>query len=193
MVYGAYYNSIQQSVVQRYLAMIKEADVKHAPLISNLLTEELLKSEILPHLPEGLYISKGEVVKGSASSGDCDLIIYRKPVIYQYGPIVIVPRENAKAIIDIEIHGEKFLKAFYQDSASSERVSRKKMKIEALKEFADKTFCLGLHAHAKAKEFELWIKNRHSSQTPIFIFYTRHNKQIIEGEFERLIKEIQRL
>jgi hypothetical protein len=193
MTYGVYYNSIQQSIVQRYLAMIKEADVKHAPLISNLLTEELLKSEIVPHLPEGLYISKGEVVNGAASSGDCDLIVYRKPVIYQYGPIVIVPRENARAIIDVEIHGEKFLKAFYQDNALSSRVAKKKRDIEFLKEFADKIFCLGLHAHAKAREFELWIKNRHLTQIPIFIFYTRHNKQIIEGEFERLINEIQRL
>ncbi len=164
--------------------MIKEANIKHAPVISNLLTEELLKSEILPHLPEGLYISKGEVVKGATSSGDCDLIIYRKPVIYQYGPIVVVPRENVKAIIDVEICGQKFLKAFYQDKVPSNRVTKKK-------EFADKIFYLGLYAHAKTKEFELWIKNRHSS--PIFIFFTRHNIQIIKGEFERLIKEIQNL
>lgn len=191
MAYRSYYDSIQQSIVQRYLVMIKEANIKHAPSISNLLTEELLRSEILPHLPEGLYISKGEVVKGTTSSGDCDLVIYRRPVIYQYGPIVVVPRENAKAIIDVEIHGEKFLKAFYKDEAPSNRVRKKKKEIEILKEFADKIFYLGLHAHAKAKEFELWIKNRHSS--PIFIFYTRHNKRIIEGEFERLIKEIQNL
>lgn len=132
MTYRTYYNSIQQSIVQKYLAIIKEADVKHAPLISNLLTEELLRSEILPHLPDGLHISKGEVVDGATSSGDCDLIIYRKPVIYQYGPIVIVPRENAKAIIDIEIHGEKFLKAFYQESIISNRVLKKKKGISKI-------------------------------------------------------------
>jgi hypothetical protein len=45
-------------------------------MISNLLTEELLKSEIAQYLPEGFQISEGEVVSGYASSGDCDLIIY---------------------------------------------------------------------------------------------------------------------
>jgi len=173
--------------------MIREPDIKHAPIISNLLVEELLRTEIIPLLPDGLHISKGEVVNGKIISGDCDLIIYRKPIIYQYGPIVIVPRENAKAIIDIEIHGEKFLKAFYQDTHASERISNKKKDIESLKKFADKIFCLGLHAHAKTKEFELWMKNRHSNENHIFILYTRHNKQIIDGEFERLIKEIQKL
>jgi len=173
-----------------------EAGARHAPLISNLLTEELLKSEIILYLPEGLQISKGEVVKGALSSGDCDLIIYRKPAIYQYGSIAIVPRENAKAIMDIEIHGEKFLKAYHQDfTIHSRRVSKKKRNIEMLKEFANKILCVGLHAHATTEDFKWWNENRdsYSGQTPIFIFYSRHNRQIIEGEFERLIKEIQKL
>ncbi|MGB9960004.1 MAG: DUF6602 domain-containing protein [Candidatus Bathyarchaeales archaeon] len=110
--------------------MIREADIKHAPLISNLLTEELLKSEITPYLPEGLHVSKGEVIKGNATSGDCDLIIYKKPVICQYGPIVIVSCENVRAIIDVEIHGEKFLKSFYQDTDLSKRVSKKKKRVQ---------------------------------------------------------------
>jgi hypothetical protein len=173
--------------------MIKEAGVKHAPLISNLLTEELLRSEIAPHLPEGLYISKGEVVDGAGSSGDCDLIIYQKPVIYQYGPVAIVPRESARAIIDVEIHGEVFLKAFYRSSAPSRRVAKKKDDVERLRRFADKVLCLGLHAHANTEEFRLWIENRHSAQIPTFILYTRSDKRIIEGEFERLVKEIQSL
>jgi len=196
MTYGSYYNSIQNSIVQRYLAMVREAGTKHAPLISNLLTEELLRSEIIPYLPEGLQISKGEVVKGAASSGDCDLIIYRKPVVYQYGSVAIVSRDNVKAIIDVEIHGEKFLKAYHQDIAlQSRRVSKKKRNIEKLKEFSDKIFCVGLHAHATTEDFKWWKENRnlYSGQTPIFIFYTRHNGQIIEGEFERLIKEIQKV
>jgi len=196
MTYASYYNSIQNSIVQRYLAMGREAGARHAPLISNLLTEELLKSEIIPHLPEGLHISKGEVVKGVTSSGDCDLIIYRKPVIYQYGSVAIVSRENAKAIIDVEIHGERFLKAYHQDTAiHSKRVTRKKGNIEKLKEFSDRIFCVGLHAHTATEDFRWWneARNSYSGQTPIFIFYTRHNKRIIEGEFERLIKEIQKL
>lgn len=90
MAYSSYYNSIQNSIVQRYLAMGREAGARHAPMISNLLTEELLKSEIAQYLPEGFQISKGEVVSGYASSGDCDLIIYRKPAIYQYGSVAIV-------------------------------------------------------------------------------------------------------
>lgn len=196
MAYASYYNSIQNSIVQRYLAMVREASARHAPLISNLLTEELLKSEIIPHLPEGLHVSKGEVVKGETSSGDCDLIVYRKPVIYQYGSIAIISRENAKAIVDVEIHGEKFLKAFHQDSAvHSKRVSKKRENVEKLKEFSDKVFCVGLHAHATTEDFAWWKENRssYSGQTPIFILHTRHDKQIIEGEFERLVKEIQRL
>jgi len=193
MAYSTYYNSIQQSIVQRYLGMIRETDIKHAPLISNLLTEEILKSEIVPYLPEGLHISKGEVIKGNATSGDCDLIIYRKSVICQYGPIVIVPRENVKVIIDVEIHGEKFLKSFYQDTDLSKRVSEKKKRIKFLKQFCDKMFFLGMHGHENSQEFKTWFKNRHSNQSSIFILYTRNNRQIIEGEFERLIKEIQAL
>lgn len=196
MAYSSYYNSIQNSIVQRYLAMGREAGARHAPMISNLLTEELLKSEIAQYLPEGFQISKGEVVSGYASSGDCDLIIYRKPAIYQYGSVAIVSRENAKAIIDVEIHGEKFLKAYHQDMAiHSRRVSKKKRNIENLQEFSNKIFCVGLHAHATTKDFKWWNENRnsYSGQTPIFIFYTRHNRQIIKGEFERLIKEIQKL
>lgn len=193
MAYSAYYNSVQQSIVQRYLGMIREADIQHDSIISNLLTEELLKSEITPYLPEGLHISKGEVIKDKAASGDCDLIIYKKPVICQYGPIVIVSRENVKAIIDVEVRGWKILKSFYRDTDLSKKVSEKKKRIQSLKEFSDKLFLLGMHAHAKTSEFKTWLENRHLSQPPIFILYTEHNKQIIEGEFERLIKEIQKL
>jgi hypothetical protein len=191
LAYHSYFNSIQNSIVQKYLGMIKIGSLKHAPIISNLLTEELLKSELTPYLPEGLYISKGEVAKGWSSSGDCDLIIFRKPVIFQYGSVIIVSRENTKAIIDIEIHGEKFLKAFHQDMLShAKRISEKKKKIEKLKEFADKVFCVGIHAHATTEDFKWWRENKDNylGQTPIFILYTRHNKQIVEGEFERLIK-----
>jgi len=194
--HSAYYNSIQNSIVQRYLAMGPEEGAQHAPIIRNLLTEELLKSEIAPYLPSGLQISKGEVVDKFASSGDCDLIIYRKPVIYQYGSVTIVPRENAKAIIDVEMHGERFLKSYHQNFLEhSKRVKKKRAGIERLKEFADKILCVGLHAHAKSEDFKWWYqsKNDYTGKTPIFIFYTRHDRKIIDGEFERLVKEIQKL
>jgi len=54
-------------------------------------------------------------------------------------------------------------------------------------------FFLGMHGHENSQEFKTWFKNRHSNQSSIFILYTRNNRQIIEGEFERLIKEIQAL
>lgn len=193
---SSYYDSIQKSIVLRYLAVGKEAGSQHAPIISNLLTEELLKSEIAPYLPDGLLISKGEVVSGLESSGDCDLIIYRKPAVYQYGSIAIVPKENTRAIIDVEIHGEKFLKAYHQQVQShSERVSKIERRIDRLTEFAKTIFLVGLSAHARSPDFGWWKENakHYTGQTPIFLFYTRHDKQIIEGEFERLIKEIQKL
>ena len=183
MSYDEYYNSIQRSIVQRYLAMGSDENPKHAPIIRNLLTEELIKAELTPYLPSGLQISKGEIRKGTESTGDCDLIIYRKPVIYQYGSIAIVSAENAKAIIDIEREGSKFFK-------------EKKMKeIEKYKRFTDKIFCVGLHGHENSKKFREWYEKREKTQ--IFIFYKKPIKPnrefIIPGEFKRLVYEIQSL
>jgi hypothetical protein len=56
MVHRAYYNSIQQSIVQKYLTMIREPDIKHAPIISNLLVKELLRTEIIPLFLMDTYI-----------------------------------------------------------------------------------------------------------------------------------------
>ena len=196
MSYSYYYDSIQNSIVQRYLAMGRDEAARHAPIIRNLLTEELLKAELAPYLPRDLLISKGEVIKEDKSSGDCDLIIYTKPIIYQYGSVSIVPYGNAKAIIDVEIHGERFLKAkLHPGSKPAERVQKKMKDIEKLKEFADKVLCVGFHGHAKSKVFKWWCQTRgeYKGQTPIFIFYTKHNQKIVSGEFERLIKEIQQL
>lgn len=196
MSYSHYYDSVQNSIVQRYLAMGRDETARHSPIIRNLLTEELLKAELTPYLPRGLLISKGEVIKGNKSSGDCDLIIYTKPIIYQYGSVTIVPYGNAKAIIDIEIHGERFLKAkLYPGSDPAKRVRKKMKDIQNLSEFADKVLCVGLHGHAKSKVFKWWCTTRreYKGQTPFFIFYTRHDKKIVSGEFERLIQEIQRL
>ena len=196
MSYSYYYDSIQNSIVQRYLAMGRDEVARHAPIIRNLLTEELLKAELTPYLPRDLLISKGEVIKGNKSSGDCDLIIYTEPVIYQYGSVSIVPCGSAKAIIDVEIHGERFLEAKLSPGPKPSKRVRKKMNdLEKLKEFADKILCVGLHGHATSKVFKWWLETRREfkGQTPIFIFYTRHNQKIVSGEFERLIQEIQRL
>ena len=100
---------------------------RHAPIIRNLLTEELLKAELAPYLPRDLRISKGEVIKGNRSSGDCDLIIYTKPAIYQYGSVSIVPYGSARAIIDVEIHGERFLKAKLSPGPKPSKRVQKKM------------------------------------------------------------------
>lgn len=194
--YSYYYDSIQNSIVQRYLAMGQDEAAGHAPIIRNLLTEELLKAELTPYLPRDLLISKGEVIKGNKSSGDCDLIIYTRPIIYQYGSISIVPYGSAKAIIDVEIEGARFLKAkLSPGSKPSKRVQKKMNDLEKLKEFADKVLCVGLHGHAASKVFKWWLTTRREfkGQTPIFIFYTKHNKKIVSGEFERLIQEIQEL
>jgi len=43
--------------------MGSDETAKHAPIIRNLLTEELLKAELTPYLPSGLQISKGEIRK----------------------------------------------------------------------------------------------------------------------------------
>lgn len=194
--YSHYYDSIQNSIVQRYLAMGHDETAKQAPITRNLLTEELLKAEISPHLPPGLEISKGEVIKGDKSSGDCDLIIYSRPIIYQYGSITIVPYENAKAIIDIEIHGERFLTArMYPGFKPSKPVEKKMKNVEKLKGFARKVLCLGFHGHPRSKVFKWWLETRgnYRGETPIFIFYTKFDRKIVRGEFERLIKEIQQL
>ena len=176
--------------------MGRDEVARHAPIIRNLLTEELLKAELIPYLPTGLLISKGEIIKESKSSGDCDLIIYTKPIIYHYGSVAIVPYGNAKAIIDVEIHGERFLKAFLSPGFKpSKRVQKKAEDIGKLKEFADKVLCVGLHGHARSKVFKWWYETgrEYKGQTPIFILYTKHNQKIVSGEFERLIQEIQRL
>lgn len=194
--YSHYYDSVQNSIVQRYLAMGHDETAKQAPITRNLLTEELLKAELSPYLPRGLLISKGEVIKEDKSSGDCDLIVYTKPIIYQYGSVTIVPYRNAKAIIDVEIHSERFLKAKLNPGVNPSKRVRKKMKnLDKLCEFADKVLCVGLHGHAHSKVFKWWstTKSEFKGQTPIFIFYTRHDKKIVSGEFERLIQEIQRL
>jgi len=194
--YSHYYDSVQNSIVQRYLAMGHDETAKQAPITRNLLTEELLKAELTPYLPRGLLISKGEIIKENKSSGDCDLILYTKPVIYQYGSVTVVPYGNAKAIIDVEIRGERFLKAKLRPGANpSKRVQKKMNDLRKLTEFADKVLCVGLYGHANSKEFKWWntTKREFKGQTPIFIFYTKHNKKIVSGEFERLIQEIQRL
>lgn len=196
MSYSSYYNTVQNSIVQRYLAMGSDEAARHAPIIRNLLTEELLKSELAPYLPVGLLISKGEVINGNESSGDCDLIVFRKPAIYQYGSVAIVPYENVRAIIDVEIHGERVLKALMRDTRDmSTRIRRKLKSLEKLKRFAKKVLCVGLHGHARSKVFKWWLtgKDEYKGPTPVFIFYTKHNKEIIIGEFERLVKVIRSL
>jgi len=176
--------------------MGRDEVARHAPIIRNLLTEELLKAELIPYLPTGLLISKGEIIKENKSSGDCDLIIYTKPIIYSYGSVAIVPYGSAKAVIDVEIHGERYLKALLSPgSRPAKRVQKKTRDIGKLKEFADKVLCVGLHGHARSKVFKWWHETgrEYKGQTPIFILYTRHNHKIVSGEFERLIHEIQRL
>jgi len=176
--------------------MGSDETAKQAPIIRNLLTEELLRTELMPYLPSGLRISKGEVIKEGRSSGDCDLIIYEPPVIYQYGSITVVPYPNAKAIIDVEVHGERFLKALMRNTfEASKHVEKKLREVNKLKDFTDRVICVGLHGHGRSKVFKWWLgsKDDYKGPTPIFLLYTQHDQKIIEGEFERLITEISTL
>jgi len=96
----------------------------------------LIKSELLPYLPEGLHISKGEVIKDNNSSGDCDLIIYKKLVLFQYGSVAIVPYTNAKAIIEIE--DKLGIKIFTLSKYDGEIMEGELQKIiEAIKDLKD--------------------------------------------------------
>jgi len=152
----------------------------HAPVIRNLLTEELIKSELLPHLPEGLNISKGEVIKDYDSSGDCDLIIYRKPVLFQYGSVSIVPYENAKAIIEIKI--------------CARDLTKKVKKLKQYRDYAEKVFAIAMHGHFKRSPYErkkTAIEEKYGIK--IFTLSYAHNREIVEGEFQHLIKAIREL
>ncbi len=181
-------------MVERYWAMGPEENTKHAPIISNLLTEELIKSEIARYLPPYLDISKGEVVKEREISGDCDLIIFKRPPIFQYGSIAIVPFENVKAIIDVEVHGENFLKSMFQEKSKRSKKVLKKIKAwKTLKSFTKELLYVGLHAHKNSPVFPKWRKATNERNLPIFIFYLKPSRQIIEGAFQRLITKIQEL
>jgi hypothetical protein len=148
----------------------------HAPVIRNLLTEELIKSEITPHLPDGLHVSKGEIIKHNTSSGDCDLIIYKKPVLFQYGSIAIIPYESAKAIIQIEICGRHFL--------------TKLKRLGECRNYAERVFGIAMHGHFERANFEE-RKNKIEENTGIRIFtLSRSNGDIVEGELQRLLKAI---
>jgi len=138
-VYADYYDSIQRSIVERYYAMVAEEHY-HAPNIRSLLTEELIRSELLPRLPEGLHISKGEVKKGTSSSGDCDLIIYKRSVLFWYGSVCTVPYESAKAIIEIKICARDLIKEVE--------------KLKEYRDYAEKVFAIAMHGHFKRSPYE---------------------------------------
>lgn len=179
-VYADYYNSIQKSIVERYYAMGAEEHY-HAPLIRNLLTEELIKSELLSYLPEGLSISKGEVIKDNKSSGDCDLIIFKKPVIFQYGSIAIVPYSSVKAIIEIGICGRELVKG----------KGLKRLQIK--RNFAEKLFVIAMHGHFRRTDYEK-RKEAVENKLGIKIFtLSEYSGEIVEGEFQRLIEAIKKL
>ncbi len=148
----------------------------HAPVIRNLLTEELIKSEIIPHLPDGLHISKGEIIRDNASSGDCDLIIYKKPVLFQYGSVAIVPFESAKAIIEIKICARDLIKGL--------------KRLKEYRNYAERVFAIAMHGHFERTDFQE-RKNHIEEETGIDIFTLSHfNGEIVEGELQRLLKAI---
>lgn len=167
---------------------------KHAPIISNLLTEELIKAEVSRYLPYELEISKGEVVREDRLSGDCDLIIFKRPPIFQYGSIAIVSSRNVRAIIDVEVHGENFLKAiFHKKKEYSRKISKKAKAWDELRTFAKELLFVGLHAHKNSPLYKKWQIAREEENMPVFIFYVKPSGEIIKGEFQRLIKTIQKL
>jgi hypothetical protein len=148
----------------------------HAPVIRNLLTEELIKSEIIPHLPDGLHVSKGEIIKDNDSSGDCDLIIYKKPILFQYGSVAIVPFESAKAIIEIKICARDLVKGL--------------RRLKEYKNYAGRVFAVAMHGHFKRTNFQE-RKNNIEEKHDISIFTLSHsNGEIVEGELQRLLKAI---
>lgn len=100
-----YLKFLQQSLCSQAHSIFEtmEKYQRLSPRVTGTIGEILLKQVIEPYIPEPYKVGYGEVVsKAKETSGECDLIVYKKPVLLQIGHVTVVPRRNAKVIIQVQ-------------------------------------------------------------------------------------------
>lgn len=95
-----YLKFLQQSLCSQAHSIFEtmEKYQKLSPRVTGTIGEILLKQVIEPY-----KVGYGEVVsKAKETSGECDLMVYKQPVLLQIGHVTVVPRRNAKVIIQVQ-------------------------------------------------------------------------------------------
>lgn len=107
-----YFKFLQESLCSQGEAMseIMEKYQKLSPRVRGTIGEILMKQALEPYIPEPYLVGYGEVVSAAKeTSGECDLIIYKKPVLLQIGHVTVVPRRGAKVIVQVQTNlGAKY-------------------------------------------------------------------------------------
>ena len=177
-----YFKFLQESLCSQAEAMsrIMEKYQKLSPRVKGTTGEILLKQVLEPYVPEPYKVGYGEVVSAAKeTSGECDVVIFRKPVLLQVGHVTVVPRPSAKVMVQVQTN-------------LGAKTDLKKMKTRCMKQikFADK---LVFVVYAWWLKEDIIKKARQEIENlggKLFVLSQSFDK-MYPNELHNLVKEIQ--
>lgn len=177
-----YFKFLQESLCSQAEAMsgIMEKYQKLSPSVKGTIGEILLKQVIEPYIPEPYKVGYGEVVSATKeTSGECDLVVFRKPVLYQIEHVTVVPRRSAKVIIQVQTN-----LGAYND------LKKMKTRCEKQIKFADKVIFIVYAWWLKEDIIKKTKQEIENAGGRLFVLSQAFNK-MYPNELHNLVKEIQ--
>ena len=172
---------LQKSLCDKAEAIYKvmEEHAKLSSVITGKICETMLSQTLKPYIPSPYKVDCGEIISSHGeTSGECDIVIYCNPVLFQEENIVVVPDINVKAIIQVQ----KNLGA-YDDLKKIIKRCRKQRK------FASPIFVVYAWFLEK-EELGKFKEEIEEEEGKLFVF-SYGFKDLINNELYKLVKEIQ--
>jgi len=177
-----YFKFLQESLCSQAEAMsgIMEKYQKLSPRVKGTIGEILMKQAVEPYIPEPYIAGYGEVVSAAKeTSGECDLIIYKKPVLLQVGHVTVVPRQSAKVIVQVQTN-----------MGAKNDLKNMKAKCNEQIRFADKLIFVVYAWWLKPETINETKKEIENLGGKLFVLSQAFNK-MYPNELHNLVKEIQ--